>query len=151
MRWCRCIPVRTRSIRPPPIHASRSASSSSRRPLLRRTIPAATPAPKTCVASKTRTFISSSAAQRAEHEAMIKESTLDPLAARYRRTVPAGEYWFDRVARGERFRIVDVKGNQAADTLLFSAEDPGERYSFVDTLRAQSNVYLSVGSRLLST
>jgi urea carboxylase-associated protein 1 len=82
---------------------------------------------------------------------MIKESTLDPLAARYRRTVPAGEYWFDRVARGERFRIVDVKGNQAADTLLFSAEDPGERYSFVDTLRAQSNVYLSVGSRLLST
>ncbi len=48
-------------------------------------------------------------------------------------------------------RIVDVEGNQAADTLLFSAADPAERYSAVDTIREQRNVYLGVGSKLLST
>ena len=44
-----------------------------------------------------------------------------------------------------------MEGNQAADTLLFSAADPAERYSIVDTMREQRNVYLSVGSKLLST
>jgi urea carboxylase-associated protein 1 len=65
--------------------------------------------------------------------------------------IPAGTYWIDRIARSSRFRIVDVEGNQAADTLLFCANDPAERYSAVDTIRAQRNVYLSTGSRLLST
>ena len=82
---------------------------------------------------------------------MIRESGLSPDAARHRQVVPAGEYWFDVVRQGQRFRIVDVEGNQAADTLMFCADDPAERYSFVDTLRAQCNVYLSVGSTLLST
>ena len=82
---------------------------------------------------------------------MIKQSGLSPDTARYRQVIPAGEYWFDVVGQGQRFRIVDVEGNQAADTLLFCAADPAERYSFVDTLRAQRNLYLSVGSTLLST
>jgi urea carboxylase-associated protein 1 len=82
---------------------------------------------------------------------MIKESELSPDAARHRQVIPAGEYWFDVVRQGERFRIVDVEGNQAADTLIFSADDPAERYSFVDTLRAQRNVYLRVGTKLMST
>ncbi len=82
---------------------------------------------------------------------MIKESGLSPLAAQRRQVIPAGEYWFDIVRRGQRFRIVDLEGNQAADTLLFRADDPAERYSFVDTLRAQGNVYLTVGTTLLST
>jgi urea carboxylase-associated protein 1 len=82
---------------------------------------------------------------------MLRMSGLTAESARYRKVIPAGEYWFDVVREGQRFRIVDVEGNQAADTLLFSAADPAERYSFVDTLRAQRNVYLSAGSRLLST
>jgi uncharacterized protein len=65
--------------------------------------------------------------------------------------IPAGAHWIDVISRGSRFRIVDVEGNQAADTLLFSAQDPAERYSAVDTIRAQRNVYLTKGSRLLST
>lgn len=81
---------------------------------------------------------------------MLKESSLAASAARHRHVIPAGEYWFDRVRSGQRLRIVDVEGNQAADTLLFSAADPAERYSAVDTLREQRNVYLSVGSKLLS-
>jgi len=72
-------------------------------------------------------------------------------AARHRKVIPAGEYWIDVVKTGEYFRIVDLEGNQAADTLLFSAADPADRYSIVDTMREQRNVYLSVGSKLLST
>jgi urea carboxylase-associated protein 1 len=82
---------------------------------------------------------------------MLKESALTADSARYRQVIPAGEYWLDIVRAGQRFRIVDLEGNQAADTLLFCAADPAERYSCVDTLRAQRNVYLSVGTTLLST
>ena len=82
---------------------------------------------------------------------MQRPSALAADAADYRKIIPAGEYWIDVVKEGRRFRIVDVEGNQAADTLLFYAADPGERYSAVDTMREQRNVYLGVGSRLLST
>jgi urea carboxylase-associated protein 1 len=82
---------------------------------------------------------------------MYRESSLAVDAARYRKVIAAGEYWIDVVKADRRFRIVDIEGNQSADTLLFSAADPAERYSIVDTMRAQRNVYLSVGSRLLST
>ncbi|CAO3441075.1 Urea carboxylase-related aminomethyltransferase [Azospirillum endophyticum] len=83
--------------------------------------------------------------------AMTKESTLIPEAAVYRKIVPAGDYWMEVVRKGQIFRIVDLEGNQAADTLFYSAADPAERYSAVDTIREQRNVYLSVGTRLISS
>jgi hypothetical protein len=82
---------------------------------------------------------------------MTRESTLDPQTAVYRKTVPAGDYWMEVVRKGQTFRIVDLEGNQAADTLFYSAADPAERYSAVDTIREQRNVYLSVGTKLIST
>jgi urea carboxylase-associated protein 1 len=82
---------------------------------------------------------------------MLKESTLTPDTAAYRETVPAGDYWIKRVAKDQIFRIVDLEGNQAADTLFFSADDPAERYSAVDTIRAGGNVYLGLGTKLMST
>lgn len=82
---------------------------------------------------------------------MLKESSLDPASATYREVVPAGDYWIHVVRAGETLRIVDLKGNQAADTLFFDAYDPADRYSAIDTIRAQRNVYLGVGSKLLST
>jgi urea carboxylase-associated protein 1 len=82
---------------------------------------------------------------------MRKASELLPGEAQFRRVIRAGDYWIDIVKRGETLRIVDVEGNQAADTLFFNAADPSERYSAVDTIRAQGNVYLSVGSKLLSS
>lgn len=82
---------------------------------------------------------------------MLRPSVLNADACRYRQIIPAGEYWIRAVTCGQVFRIVDVEGNQSADTLLFSAADPAERYSIVDTMREQRNVYLSVGSKLLST
>jgi urea carboxylase-associated protein 1 len=74
-----------------------------------------------------------------------------PAEARFRQIVPAGTYWIETLRQGQFLRIVDVEGNQAADTLFFSAEDPAERYSAVDTIREQGNVYLSYGSKLRST
>ncbi len=82
---------------------------------------------------------------------MLKESTLKPDAAIYRHVIPAGDYWIYTVEKGQFFRIVDLDGNQAADTLFFSAADPAERYSAVDTIRANGNVYLGLGTRLMST
>ena len=82
---------------------------------------------------------------------MLKQSTLDPATAVYRKVVPAGDYWMHVVEQGQTLRIVDLKGNQAADTLFYAASDPADRYSAVDTIRAQRNVYLGVGTRLMST
>ncbi len=80
-----------------------------------------------------------------------KMSALIPGEAMFRQVIPAGEYWIDVVGQGRTLRIVDVEGNQAADTLFFNAADVAERYSAVDTIREQRNVYLSCGSKLLSS
>lgn len=79
---------------------------------------------------------------------LLKESSLDPATATCRRVIPAGDYWMHVVKCGETLRIVDLKGNQAADTLFFDAADPADRYSAIDTIREQRNVYLGVGSKL---
>ena len=81
---------------------------------------------------------------------MIKESNLNPEQASYREEVLAGDYWMHELKAGETLRIVDSHGNQAADTLFYSAADPSERYSAIDTLREQGNVYLTAGTTLLS-
>lgn len=82
---------------------------------------------------------------------MIKESEFDAANAKYREFVDAGDYWMHTVKRGEVFRILDLEGNQAADTLFYNAHDPAERYSAVDTIREQGNVYLTAGTKLRST
>lgn len=82
---------------------------------------------------------------------MIKESMLKAEEAAYRATIPAGDYWMHVVCKGQTLRILDLEGNQAADTLFYNAADPAERYSAIDTIREQGNVYLGAGSKLLST
>jgi urea carboxylase-associated protein 1 len=80
----------------------------------------------------------------------IKPSEYNPDNAMFRETVNAGDYWLHELKKGEVLRIVDLEGNQAVDTIFFNAADPHDRYSAVDTLRAQGNVYLTVGSKLLA-
>lgn len=80
----------------------------------------------------------------------IVHSTLDPDTAVHTCDVPAGEPWLHRLEVGQTLRILDLEGNQAVDTLFFNADDVAERYSAQDTIRAQGNVYLSAGTRLLS-
>src|SRR4030065_621625 len=81
---------------------------------------------------------------------MLKESDLKPENAASREIVAAGDYYMNTVRRGQTLRILDVEGNQAADTLFYNASDPSERYSAMDTIREQGNVYLGYGTRLLS-
>ena len=66
-------------------------------------------------------------------------------------TIRAGHPFVAEVKAGQHCRIVDTEGNEAVDAFFFSAEDPTERYSAVDTIRAQKNVYLTTGTTLLST
>ncbi len=79
---------------------------------------------------------------------MIKQSLLNPEQAVFRQTVGAGDYFIHTVKQGQVFRILDLEGNQAADTLFYSAADTSERYSAMDTIREQSNLYLTAGSIL---
>lgn len=78
------------------------------------------------------------------------ESTLTPESAEYCKTVQAGDYWIHRIEAGQVFRIVDLQGNQAVDTLFYNADDTSERYSALDTIVGQRNIYLTTGTTLLS-
>jgi urea carboxylase-associated protein 1 len=80
----------------------------------------------------------------------LLESQLDPAKAVFDQTLPAGDGFSRVVKQGQVLRLVDVEGNQAADTLFYDVHDPSNRYSAVDTLREQGNIYLSTGSKLLS-
>ena len=81
---------------------------------------------------------------------MIIDSKKNIAHAQYSQIIPAGDYWMRTVAAGQTIRITDLEGNQAADTLFYSADDPSERYSAMDTIREQGNVFLTTGTRLLS-
>ena len=79
---------------------------------------------------------------------MIKTSELAVVDALYRERVGAGGYFIRRIQRHQTIRIVDLEGNQAADTLFYYADDVSERYSVMDTIREQGNIYLTAGSVL---
>jgi urea carboxylase-associated protein 1 len=81
----------------------------------------------------------------------LTESPLPVAAAIYRKTVLAGDHWSRRISSGQILRIVDLEGNQAADTLFYDAHDPANRYSASDTIRHQGALYLTTGTRLISS
>ncbi|WP_445777505.1 urea amidolyase associated protein UAAP2 [Shewanella sp.] len=81
---------------------------------------------------------------------MIVESQLAPENAIMRDTVDAGDYYLKTIKKGQTVRILDLEGNQAADTLFYNANDVSERYSAIDTVREQGNVYLTAGSVLMT-
>ncbi|MFD0673224.1 urea amidolyase associated protein UAAP2 [Cohnella sp. GCM10027633] len=64
--------------------------------------------------------------------------------------VLAGDGWMKELQPGQVLRIVDLEGNQAADTLFYDADHPEDHYSAVRTIVAQSNIYLSTGSVIRS-
>jgi uncharacterized protein len=78
-------------------------------------------------------------------------SALDSRKAVYRCVVPAGEPWIREIRKGEYLRVVDLEGNQAADTLFYNAHDYSDRYSVQDTIREQRSLYLTTGTKLMSS
>lgn len=62
--------------------------------------------------------------------------------------VPAREPWSKVVRAGERLQIIDLRGNQAVDCLLYDATDHTRRYSAQATVAAQRNIFVGAGSVL---
>ena len=81
----------------------------------------------------------------------LTSSNLKPEDAIFREVVNAGMPFHKKVKKGQVVRILDLKGNQAADTLFYNAHDPRERYSATDTIRSQANIYLTTGTKLISS
>ena len=82
---------------------------------------------------------------------MIVESMLNPSKAVLDQVCNAGDAWMAKVKKGQIFRILDLEGNQAVDTLFYKASNPEERYSAVDTIVRQRQLYLTTGSVLYSS
>jgi len=82
---------------------------------------------------------------------ILTESKLDPAKAVYDLTLPSGDGWLHEIKRGQIFRIVDLEGNQAVDTLFYNAHHFADRYSAQDTIREQGGIYLTTGTKLMSS
>jgi urea carboxylase-associated protein 1 len=81
----------------------------------------------------------------------LQVSPLHPETALSSFTIEAGDPFVHEVSTGQVVRIVDLEGNQAVDTLFYNAHDYADRYSAQDTIREQQNIYLTTGTRLIST
>lgn len=79
------------------------------------------------------------------------QSRLQPEDAIYDFTLASGKGWMHEIKAGQRFRIVDLEGNQAVDTFFYNAHDRLDRYSAQDTIREQASIYLTSGSKLISS
>jgi urea carboxylase-associated protein 1 len=82
---------------------------------------------------------------------MLIESKFHIEQAVLSETCMAGEAWTGLVKKGQTFRILDLQGNQAVDTLFYNAHDAEERYSAADTIQRQGQIYLTTGSVLYSS
>lgn len=77
-----------------------------------------------------------------------KESNLKIEDAVYDETLLAGDGWMHELKKGQRFRIVDLGGNQAVDTTFYDLNNPEDHYGAIQTITAQENIYLTTGSIL---
>lgn len=80
----------------------------------------------------------------------LTRSNRNPQTAFYDKALPAGIGWMHDLKKGQAFRIVDLSGNQAADTLFYDTKNPNDHYSAARTITEQKNLYLTTGSMLMS-
>ena len=81
----------------------------------------------------------------------LTESFLSPETATLSEVILAGDFWVHEIKKGQTLRILDLEGNQAADTLFYDAADPENRYSASDTIQRHAALYLTTGSELISS
>ena len=77
-----------------------------------------------------------------------KESELKIEDSIYNEVVNAGDGWMHKVLKGQTFRILDMEGNQAVDTMFYDMTNLEDHYSAVTTIVMQKNIYLTTGSIL---
>ncbi|MFT6463682.1 urea amidolyase associated protein UAAP2 [Halopseudomonas sp.] len=80
----------------------------------------------------------------------LTHSDKQPDNASLRSHIAAGEPFMLDIKAGQTVRLLDLEGNQAVDTLFYSASNPRERYDVQRTLRRQNSVYLTAESVLYS-
>jgi urea carboxylase-associated protein 1 len=71
-------------------------------------------------------------------------------AITYDFVVPARQPWSRVIKRGEVLRLIDLEGQQAVDFLCYNAEDLGDRYNSMNTVKVQGNSYVGKGTVLYS-
>lgn len=64
--------------------------------------------------------------------------------------VPAKAPWSQVIAAGDILKITDLEGQQAVDFLCYDANDTGDRYSTMNTIKVQGNVYIGLDTVLYS-
>jgi uncharacterized protein len=84
-------------------------------------------------------------------EAALVESPRVAEEAIFSTDMGAGDSFVYEIQQGQFVRIVDLEGNQAVDTLFYNALDYSDRYSAQDTIRSQQNIYLTTGTKLISS
>ena len=80
----------------------------------------------------------------------LQISLLEPCTAIKSFIVDAGDSFIHEILKGQTVRIVDLEGNQAADTLFYNTHDYADRYSAQDTICEQCSLYLTTGTKLIS-
>lgn len=78
-----------------------------------------------------------------QHDRTAGETICDDL-------VEPGQPWARRINKGERVRIVDLKGQQAVDFLVFDAADRADRYNAANTMKLAGSIFVTKGTVLYS-
>jgi uncharacterized protein len=81
---------------------------------------------------------------------MSADATAGLEAITYDFVVPARQPWSRVIKRGEVLRLIDIEGQQAVDFLCYNAEDLGDRYNSMNTVKVQGNSYVGKGTVLYS-
>jgi urea carboxylase-associated protein 1 len=81
---------------------------------------------------------------------MSADATAGLEAITYDFVVPARQPWSRLIKRGEVLRLIDLEGQQAVDFLCYNAEDLGDRYNSMNTVKVQGNSYVGKGTVLYS-
>ncbi|MCR5028189.1 MAG: urea carboxylase-associated family protein [Fibrobacter sp.] len=78
-----------------------------------------------------------------ESDRKIEEACLDVTAY-------AGEGKMLSLKKGQVLRLIDVEGNQSGDVQVYNAHDTSERYSAQNTITAQANSMIELGTVIRS-
>jgi urea carboxylase-associated protein 1 len=81
---------------------------------------------------------------------MRADATAGLAVITYDFVVPARQPWSRVIKRGEVLRLIDLEGQQAVDFLCYNAEDLGDRYNSMNTIKVQGNSYVGKGTVLYS-
>ena len=81
--------------------------------------------------------------KRKESDRKIEEACLDVMAY-------AGEGKMLLLKKGQVLRLIDVEGNQSGDVQGYNAHDTSERYSAQNTITAQANSMIELGTVIRS-